>query len=198
MSNSEENMGFGHECSNCRFKRRMRCNFLIRRFQDKNDFIKTLKEERKTIYKQKLKEFDEEVKDERVKRLGARKAARKEERRSKYIKEKEEAAQKEAEERMKREREEEKRKAEEEYEEKMRKLEEIEERKREREREVERKIEEDKKRRIEDERKREQPASEKPVERESWRAGETKADDGKPGLRKLLEWKLECKSLGLK
>ena len=91
--------------------------------QDKNDFIKTLKEERKTLYKQKLKEFDDEVKDERVKRLGARKASRKEERRSKYIKDKEEAAQKEAEERMKREREEEKRKAEEEYEEKMRKLE---------------------------------------------------------------------------
>merc|ERR1712203_153937 len=79
---------------------------LARMSQDKNDFIKTLKEERKSLYKAKLKEFGDEIKDERVKRLGARKAQRKEERRSKYIKDKEEAAQKESEERMKREREE--------------------------------------------------------------------------------------------
>merc|ERR1719193_684469 len=105
---------------------------LARMSQDKNDFIKTLKEERKSLYKAKLKEFDDEIKDERVKRLGARKAQRKEERRSKYIKDKEEAAQKESEERMKREREEEKQKAQEEYEERMRKLEEMEEKKRER------------------------------------------------------------------
>ena len=54
--------------------------------QEKNDFIKTLKEERKTLYKTKLKEFEDEIKDERVKRLGARKVQRKDERRSKFIK----------------------------------------------------------------------------------------------------------------
>merc|ERR1719233_1660688 len=173
---------------------------LARMSQDKNDFIKTLKEERKSLYKAKLKEFDDEIKDERVKRLGARKAQRKEERRSKYIKDKEEAAQKESEERMKREREEEKRKAEEEYEERIRKLEEMEEKKREREREIERKIEEDRKKRDEEKKKettdkapvdtwRVEKDEEKPDEKKVWRPGQSGASWREREKERIERWR---------
>merc|ERR1719193_2948643 len=139
---------------------------LARMSQDKNDFIKTLKEERKTIYKQKLKEFDDEIKDERVKRLGARKAQRKEE---------------------------EKQKAEEEYEERMRKLEEMEEKKREREREEAAQEEYEEKKETTDKAPvdtwRVEKDEEKPDEKKVWRPGQSGASWREREKERIERWR---------
>merc|ERR1711963_341807 len=75
----------------------------------KNDldaFTSTLKKAKKSEYEDKLREFERLVADERRKRMHLRKKERKEERRAKWLQEKEEAAQRARDEKLKREREE--------------------------------------------------------------------------------------------
>ncbi|RZB39620.1 eukaryotic translation initiation factor 3 subunit A [Asbolus verrucosus] len=63
---------------------------LARMKPDKDAFLEKLKKERNIVYEDKLKEFEKHMNEERQKRLLERKIKRKEERRSRYIKEKEE------------------------------------------------------------------------------------------------------------
>ncbi|XP_073408824.1 eukaryotic translation initiation factor 3 subunit A isoform X2 [Dendrobates tinctorius] len=119
-------------------------NRMSRMLEDRDTFVSKLKTSRRSVYEDKLKQFQERQSEERKARLEERKRQRKEERRIAYYKHKEEEAQREQEEQLKKEREEreqienEKREAEErEYQERIRKLEEQERKKRQRELEIE-------------------------------------------------------------
>uniref|UniRef100_UPI00398EE453 eukaryotic translation initiation factor 3 subunit A n=1 Tax=Pristiophorus japonicus TaxID=55135 RepID=UPI00398EE453 len=130
-------------------------NRMSRMMEDREMFLTKLMASRRTVYEEKLKNFQDKLSEERNMRLEERKKQRKEERRKTYYIEKEEEAQRLEEEKIIKEREEkerserEKREAEErEYQEKLRKLEEIEKKRRQRELEIE-----ERERRKEEERK---------------------------------------------
>ncbi|CAG2202678.1 EIF3A [Mytilus edulis] len=104
---------------------------LSRMKKDKDEFVNMLRGKRKEQFKQKVKEFDLKMSEERKKRLADRKEKRKEDRRTKWIEEKREAEQRAKDEELLREREEKEQmekerieKEEEEYKEKIRRLEE--------------------------------------------------------------------------
>ncbi|XP_063232986.1 eukaryotic translation initiation factor 3 subunit A [Bacillus rossius redtenbacheri] len=63
---------------------------LARMKADKEAFLEKLRTERRTVYLEKLKEFEKMLEEEREKRLAERRLERKEERRSRWIKEREE------------------------------------------------------------------------------------------------------------
>lgn len=71
-------------------------NRFFRMIADKNEFLRKLKNERKQLFEEKLKEFKKLLSEERNKRLSARTDARKEQRRARYLKDKEEAAERKA------------------------------------------------------------------------------------------------------
>uniref|UniRef100_A0A8B9QEI4 Eukaryotic translation initiation factor 3 subunit A n=1 Tax=Apteryx owenii TaxID=8824 RepID=A0A8B9QEI4_APTOW len=119
-------------------------NRLSRMLEDRDLFEARLKASRRTVYEDKLKQFQERLAEERRNRLEERKKQRKEERRITYYKEKEEEEQRLREEQLLKEREEkerierEKREQEQrEYQERVKKLEELEKKKRQREMEIE-------------------------------------------------------------
>ncbi|XP_077113989.1 eukaryotic translation initiation factor 3 subunit A [Ranitomeya variabilis] len=119
-------------------------NRMSRMLEDRDMFVSKLKTARRSVYEDKLKQFQERQSEERKARLEERKRQRKEERRIAYYKHKEEEEQREQEEQLKKEREEReqientKREAEErEYQERVKKLEEQERKKRQRELEIE-------------------------------------------------------------
>ncbi|XP_069610507.1 eukaryotic translation initiation factor 3 subunit A [Ranitomeya imitator] len=119
-------------------------NRMSRMLEDRDMFVSKLKTARRSVYEDKLKQFQDRQSEERKARLEERKRQRKEERRIAYYKHKEEEEQREQEEQLKKEREEreqienEKREAEQrEYQERVRKLEEQERKKRQRELEIE-------------------------------------------------------------
>ncbi|XP_062436723.1 eukaryotic translation initiation factor 3 subunit A [Rhea pennata] len=119
-------------------------NRLSRMLEDRDLFEARLKASRRTVYEDKLKQFQERLAEERRNRLEERKKQRKEERRVTYYKEKEEEEQRLREEQLLKEREEkerierEKREQEQrEYQERVKKLEELEKKKRQREMEIE-------------------------------------------------------------
>ncbi|KAK7792189.1 hypothetical protein R5R35_005144 [Gryllus longicercus] len=86
----------------------------LKRMQgDKEAFLEKLKSERRTVYLEKLKEFEKKLDEERKKRLAERKNNRKEERRQKWMKERAEEEKRKAEEEQRRLEEEARRKAEE-------------------------------------------------------------------------------------
>ncbi|XP_014800764.1 PREDICTED: eukaryotic translation initiation factor 3 subunit A [Calidris pugnax] len=180
-------------------------NRLSRMLEDRDLFEARLKASRRTVYEDKLKQFQERLAEERRNRLEERKKQRKEERRITYYREKEEEEQRLREEQLLKEREEkerierEKREQEQrEYQERVKKLEELEKKKRQREME----IEERERRREEERRGLDDPFSRKesrwgdresesswrrggetesewrraPVERD-WRRGEPRDDD---------------------
>ncbi|XP_078269555.1 eukaryotic translation initiation factor 3 subunit A [Rhinoraja longicauda] len=130
-------------------------NRMSRMMTDRELFLEKLMASRRTVYEEKLNNFQDKLDEERHMRLDERKRERKEERRKAYYIEKEEEAVRLEEEKITKEREErerterEKREAEErEYQEKLRKLEEIEKKRRQRELEIE-----ERERRKEEERK---------------------------------------------
>ncbi len=92
---------------------------LSRMAEDKKNFAEMLEQTRFSIYKDKLAEYEQLEKEERVKRLQERKIRRKEERRLKWLKEREEEEQRKKDEELKRAREEEQQRQEEEYRKKM-------------------------------------------------------------------------------
>ncbi|XP_066476006.1 eukaryotic translation initiation factor 3 subunit A [Tiliqua scincoides] len=178
---------------------------LSRMLEDSDLFITRLKTARKSVYEEKLKQFQEKLAEERHNRLEERKRQRKEERRIAYYQAKEEEEQRLREEKMLKEQEEKERierekreQREQEYQERVRKLEEVERKKRQRELE----IEERERRREEERRNLDDPLSRKesrwgdrdsdsiwrrsaepesewrrpPPERE-WRRGEARDDD---------------------
>ncbi|KFO66218.1 Eukaryotic translation initiation factor 3 subunit A, partial [Corvus brachyrhynchos] len=117
---------------------------LSRMLEDRDLFEARLKASRRTVYEDKLKQFQERLAEERRNRLEERKKQRKEERRITYYREKEEEEQRLREEQLLKEREEkerierEKREQEQrEYQERVKKLEELEKKKRQREMEIE-------------------------------------------------------------
>ncbi|XP_007429198.1 eukaryotic translation initiation factor 3 subunit A [Python bivittatus] len=119
-------------------------NRLSRMIEDSELFITRLKAARRSVYEEKLKQFQERLAEERCNRLEERKRQRKEERRITYYREKEEEEQRLQEEKMLKEQEEkerierEKREQEmREYQERVKKLEEVERKKRQRELEIE-------------------------------------------------------------
>uniref|UniRef100_A0A4W3KFF2 Eukaryotic translation initiation factor 3 subunit A n=1 Tax=Callorhinchus milii TaxID=7868 RepID=A0A4W3KFF2_CALMI len=119
-------------------------NRMSRMVEDKDMFLAKLMSSRRTIYEEKLKNFQDKLSEERAQRLEDRKKRRKEERRKDYYIQQEEEAERLKEEKIRKEREEkdrverEKREAEErEYQEKLRKLEETERKRRQREMEIE-------------------------------------------------------------
>ncbi|XP_063163296.1 eukaryotic translation initiation factor 3 subunit A [Candoia aspera] len=119
-------------------------NRLSRMLEDSELFITRLKAARRSVYEEKLKQFQEKLAEERCNRLEERKRQRKEERRITYYREKEEEEQRLQEEKMLKEQEEKERiereKREEEmreYQERVKKLEEVERKKRQRELEIE-------------------------------------------------------------
>ncbi|XP_075360565.1 eukaryotic translation initiation factor 3 subunit A isoform X3 [Mycteria americana] len=119
-------------------------NRLSRMLEDRDLFEARLKASRRTVYEDKLKQFQERLAEERRNRLEERKKQRKEERRITYYREKEEEEQRLREEQLLKEREEkerierEKREQEQrEYQERVKKLEELEKKKRQREMEIE-------------------------------------------------------------
>ncbi|KAJ8878273.1 hypothetical protein PR048_018850 [Dryococelus australis] len=87
---------------------------LARMQADKEAFLEKLRAERRTLYMEKLKEFEKMLEEEREKRLVERKLKRKEERRVKWIKEREEEEQRKKEEEERQKQEEERLKQEEE------------------------------------------------------------------------------------
>ncbi|XP_048464676.1 eukaryotic translation initiation factor 3 subunit A [Rhincodon typus] len=155
-------------------------NRMSRMMDDQDLFLTKLMASRRTVYEEKLKNFQDRLNAERKMRLEERKKQRKEERRRIYYIQKEEEAQRLEEEKLKKEREEkercerEKREAEErEYQEKLRKLEETERKRRQREMEIEererRKEEERKYAEDQFRRKESQRWSDRDSERDSWR-----------------------------
>ncbi|KAL8187270.1 UNVERIFIED_CONTAM: hypothetical protein K2H54_042264 [Gekko kuhli] len=137
---------------------------LSRMLEDRDLFVARLKAARKSVYEEKLKQFQERLAEERHNRLEERKRQRKEERRITYYQEKEEEEQRLKEEKMLKEQEEKERAEREkreqemlEYQERVRKLEEVERKKRQRELE----IEERERRREEERRNLEDPLSRK-------------------------------------
>ncbi|XP_078079365.1 eukaryotic translation initiation factor 3 subunit A [Mustelus asterias] len=155
-------------------------NRMSRMMEDQDMFLTKLMASRRTVYEEKLKNFQEKLNEERKMRLEERKKQRKEERRRIYYIEKEEEAQRLEEEKLKKEREEkercerEKREAEErEYQEKLRKLEETERKRRQREMEIEererRKEEERKSTEDQFRRKDSQRWSDRDTDRDGWR-----------------------------
>uniref|UniRef100_A0A8C6X560 Eukaryotic translation initiation factor 3 subunit A n=1 Tax=Naja naja TaxID=35670 RepID=A0A8C6X560_NAJNA len=119
-------------------------NRMSRMIEDSELFITRLKTARRSVYEEKLKQFEERLAEERCNRLEERKRERKEERRITYYREKEEEEQRLQEEKMLKEQEEkerierEKREQEmREYQERVKKLEEVERKKRQRELEIE-------------------------------------------------------------
>ncbi|KAM6444135.1 eukaryotic translation initiation factor 3 subunit A isoform 2-T2 [Liasis olivaceus] len=119
-------------------------NRLSRMLEESELFITRLKAARRSVYEEKLKQFQERLAEERCNRLEERKRQRKEERRITYYREKEEEEQRLQEEKMLKEQEEkerierEKREQEmREYQERVKKLEEVERKKRQRELEIE-------------------------------------------------------------
>lgn len=87
---------------------------LARMKTDKDVFLEKLKSERRTVYLEKLKEFEKMLDEERKKRLAERKVRRKEERRAKWLKEREEEEERKREEELRLQKEEARRKQEEE------------------------------------------------------------------------------------
>ncbi|XP_060695142.1 eukaryotic translation initiation factor 3 subunit A-like [Hemiscyllium ocellatum] len=155
-------------------------NRMSRMMEDQDQFLTKLMASRRTVYEEKLKNFQDRLNEERKMRLEERKKQRKEERRRLYYIQKEEEAQRLEEEKLKKEREEkercerEKREAEErEYQEKLRKLEETERKRRQREMEIEererRKEEERKYAEDQFRRKESQRWSDRDSERDGWR-----------------------------
>ncbi|XP_008117746.2 eukaryotic translation initiation factor 3 subunit A [Anolis carolinensis] len=139
-------------------------NRLSRMIEDSELFITRLKTARKSVYEEKLKQFQERLTEERCNRLEERKRQRKEERRITYYQEKEEEEQRLLEEKILKEQEEKERVEREkrekemrEYQERVKKLEEVERKKRQRELE----IEERERRREEERRNIEDPLSRK-------------------------------------
>ncbi|XP_015262393.1 PREDICTED: eukaryotic translation initiation factor 3 subunit A isoform X1 [Gekko japonicus] len=137
---------------------------LSRMLEERDLFEARLKAARKSVYEEKLKQFQERLAEERHNRLAERKRQRKEERRITYYQEKEEEEQRLKEEKMLKEQEEKERVEREkreqemlEYQERVRKLEEVERKKRQRELE----IEERERRREEERRNLEDPLSRK-------------------------------------
>ncbi|KAG8542404.1 hypothetical protein GDO81_026793, partial [Engystomops pustulosus] len=119
-------------------------NRMSRMLEDRDAFVSKLKSARRSVYEEKLKQFNERLSEEKKARLEERKRQRKEERRIAYYQRKEEEKQRIEEEQLKKEREErerienEKREAEQrEYQERIKKLEEQERKKRQRELEIE-------------------------------------------------------------
>ncbi|XP_033119426.1 eukaryotic translation initiation factor 3 subunit A-like [Anneissia japonica] len=113
---------------------------LSRMAKDRDEFLGKLKQARASVYKEKLKKFEEMLSEERKVRLMERKQHRKEERRAKWLKEKEEEEQRLRDEEAKRKRElerEEQEKEEEEYRKKLAKLQEQDQIRRAREKEIE-------------------------------------------------------------
>uniref|UniRef100_A0ABM5G1Q7 Eukaryotic translation initiation factor 3 subunit A n=1 Tax=Pogona vitticeps TaxID=103695 RepID=A0ABM5G1Q7_9SAUR len=117
---------------------------LSRMVEDRHTFITKLKTARRSVYEEKLKQFEERLAEEKHNRLEERKRQRKEERRIAYYQEKEEEEQRLREEKLLKEQEEKERAEREkreqemrEYQERVRKLEEVERKKRQRELEIE-------------------------------------------------------------
>uniref|UniRef100_A0ACB8F8W2 Eukaryotic translation initiation factor 3 subunit A n=1 Tax=Sphaerodactylus townsendi TaxID=933632 RepID=A0ACB8F8W2_9SAUR len=180
---------------------------LSRMMEDRDLFVARLKAARKSVYEEKLKQFQERLAEERHNRMEERKRQRKEERRITYYQEKQEEEERLKEEKMLKEQEEKERAEREEreqkmleYQEQVRKLEEMERKKRQRELE----IEERERRREEERRSHEDPLSRKdsrwgdretegnwrrsaepesewrrPAPERDWRRGETR-DEEKP------------------
>lgn len=69
---------------------------LSRMIADKDEFLTKLKNERRHVYEEKMKEFQKLLSDERKKRLAERRDERKEQRRLKYLKDKQEEAERKA------------------------------------------------------------------------------------------------------
>uniref|UniRef100_UPI003590290B eukaryotic translation initiation factor 3 subunit A isoform X2 n=1 Tax=Myxine glutinosa TaxID=7769 RepID=UPI003590290B len=144
---------------------------LVRMLDDKETFLKTLKESRCNVYKAKLKEFEEHLEEERKKLLAVRKEKRKEERCIRSQKDKEEQEQKIHEEQLKKEHEEkeseERERLEQEekaYQEKLQKLKEQEMKQKQREQEIEERL------------RRKEVASETTGDSDVWRRTETPTD----------------------
>ncbi|KAG8435820.1 hypothetical protein GDO86_013674 [Hymenochirus boettgeri] len=117
---------------------------MSRMLDDRDFFLSKLKAARRSVYEEKLKQFQERLAEEKKARLEERKRLRKEERRISYYRDKEEETERIREEQLNKEREErekienEKREAEQqEYQERIKKLEEQERKKRQRELEIE-------------------------------------------------------------
>ncbi|XP_071827297.1 eukaryotic translation initiation factor 3 subunit A-like [Apostichopus japonicus] len=117
---------------------------LKRMTKDKNEFLNMLKETRSNIYNDKLNTFNEMIKEARGKRLMERKQKRKNDRRLKWVTEKEEAEQQRRDEEAKREREMKQKKEEEEYQERLQKLKEQEEKQAAKLREIDERMEREK------------------------------------------------------
>uniref|UniRef100_A0A8C4SX71 Eukaryotic translation initiation factor 3 subunit A n=1 Tax=Erpetoichthys calabaricus TaxID=27687 RepID=A0A8C4SX71_ERPCA len=144
---------------------------LSRMLEDKDYFLSKIKAARRSVYEEKLKQFQERLIEERKRRLEERKKQRKEDRRNAYYREKEEEAQRLHEEELKREREEKERvereqREEEErvYQERLRKLEEQEKKQRARQLEIE-----ERERRKEEERRVPEDKSFSKVNNKEWR-----------------------------
>uniref|UniRef100_W5MU27 Eukaryotic translation initiation factor 3 subunit A n=1 Tax=Lepisosteus oculatus TaxID=7918 RepID=W5MU27_LEPOC len=117
---------------------------MSRMMEDQEYFVSKITAARRSVYEEKLKQFQERLVEERKKRLEERKKQRKEDRRNTYYREKEEEAQRIHEEQLKKEREEQERiereqreEEEREYQERLRKLEEQERKQRARQQEIE-------------------------------------------------------------
>ncbi|XP_075698794.1 eukaryotic translation initiation factor 3 subunit A [Rhinoderma darwinii] len=170
-------------------------NRMSRMLEDRDSFVSKLKSARRSVYEEKLMQFQDRLSEERTTRMEERKKLRKEERRVTYYKNKEEEEQRIQEEQLKKDRDErekienEKRDAEQrEYQERVKKLEEQERKKRQRELEIEeRERRRDEERRGGDDSFRKDPARWTDREAESgWRrAGD--ADDRSKPMEK--EWR---------
>ncbi|XP_071946958.1 eukaryotic translation initiation factor 3 subunit A-like isoform X2 [Antedon mediterranea] len=148
---------------------------LSRMAKDRDDFLDKLKQARGSVYKEKLKKFEELVADERKLRLMERKQQRKEERRAKWLKDKEEEEQRIRDEEAKRQRElerEQQEKEEEEYRQKVAKLQEQEAKRRAKEKEIEERLE--KERMSGGNRRFEAPSRE---ENRDWKRGESEVEN---------------------
>lgn len=69
---------------------------LVRMKTDREDFLANLKQARSLVFEEKLKEFEQKLNEEKRKRLAVRKAFRKEDRKTRYLKEKQEEAERKA------------------------------------------------------------------------------------------------------
>ncbi|MBN3324343.1 EIF3A factor, partial [Atractosteus spatula] len=155
---------------------------MSRMMEDQEYFVSKITAARRSVYEEKLKQFQERLVEERKKRLEERKKQRKEDRRNTYYREKEEEAQRIHEEQLKKEREEQERiereqreEEEREYQERLRKLEEQERKQRARQQEIE-----ERERRKEEERR-------MPEEKGMKDSSQRWADKEEGGWRKRIE-----------
>ncbi|XP_069045194.1 eukaryotic translation initiation factor 3 subunit A isoform X3 [Lepisosteus oculatus] len=155
---------------------------MSRMMEDQEYFVSKITAARRSVYEEKLKQFQERLVEERKKRLEERKKQRKEDRRNTYYREKEEEAQRIHEEQLKKEREEQERiereqreEEEREYQERLRKLEEQERKQRARQQEIE-----ERERRKEEERR-------MPEEKGMKDSSQRWADKDEGGWRKRIE-----------